>query len=675
MPVVEIKKIIISFIPVFVFYLIYYRYFLSKISFTKYIASFLTGICYALFLLLAGGMISDLIRVINPVVKGFIMAGMIEKTGAVISIYILLRRFPGFTVPEGIVTGMFFGLGFSCVENFFYAGINMPVLYIRMVFSAPLHITTCGIAGFYLGISKLSWSGSKKLSYRMKSFLIPLLFHGMFDASLLKGESYAYLAAPVLILSVVYLEVILARSDSFFSERKLRMMGLNHEEWRLRDRQPRYDRWVKRYTGILKSKPVPFFNWNPGIFRFFLVIMMMVLAGTGMTVYRELSGTYNLVLAKEEAVSVFVLFPISIAVVLIISGAVNPAYFVRSMFSLPIISDVEIIRNGMVVEYLATNDISTGNCFLQTTEPLGSGRTVHLRFKLGHLESGTMSGKVMWENHVIRHDAFGSIVRFESLSAGFYLFYMKYFFLRYWKGAVFLFRLPGFDAIKGLFYKPLVMTENEVFYPAGSVVFREGDSGDKFYLIKKGRIIFFKNTEGENIITVNTATAGEFFGELAALGDNKIRNATAICAENTLLAAASRDNLDMLIANNTDFAMDLIETLTNRVVLSEKIFFESMKEIEQVKQDNEKLTHVAVMLVLLGLGFDPGRRGLDIKIDAKKIMKLIKTMDDITVAQLSSLFIQRQTLLMQGKDPREDSDFISSVTGIFAGISDEEDTD
>ncbi len=671
----EIKKIIISFIPVIAFYLIYYRYFLSKTSVRKYITSFLTGICYALFLLLAGGMISDFMRVVNPVIKGFVMAGFLEKTGAVISIYILLRRFPGFTVPEGVVTGMFFGLGFSFVENFFYAGINMPVLYVRMIFSAPLHITTCGIAGFYLGIAKLSWSGSKKISFRLKSFFIPLVFHGIFDAALMRGGVYAYIAAPVLILSVVYLEVVLARSDSFFSERKLKMMGLNHEEWRLKDRQPRYDRWVKRYTGILKAKPVPFFNWNPGILRFFLVIMMMILAGTGMNIYRELSAMYNLVLAREEAVAVFILFPMSIAIVLIISGAVNPVYFVKSMFSLPIISDVEIVKDGMIVEYLATNDISTGNCFLQTTEPLGAGKNVYLRFKLGHLESGIVTAKVMWENHVIRHDAFGSIVRFDSAGTGFYLFYIRYFFLRYWKGAVFLFRLPGFDAIKGFFYKPLVMTEDEVFFPAGSIVFREGDPGDKFYLIKKGRIIFFKNTEGENIITVNTATAGEFFGELAALGDKKSRNATAICAENTLLAAASRDNLDMLIANNPDFAMDLIETLTNRVVLSEKIFFENMKEIEQVKQDNEKLTHVAVMLVLLGLGFDPGRRGLDIKVDAKKIMKLIKTMDDLTIALLSSLFIKRQNLLLQGKDPREDSDFLDSIGNIFAGISDEEETD
>ncbi len=672
----EIEKIIISFIPVVIFCLIYNRYFLSGGSVTKYITSLLTGICYALFLLLAGSMISDFMFIINPLVRGFIMAGLLEKAGAVIAIFVLLKRFPGFTVSEGIITAMFFGLGFSCVENFFYAlEINNTIIYIRMIFSVPLHITTCGIAGCYMGIAKMSWSPGKRFRFRLKSLFIPLLFHGTFDAALMKGEIYSYLAAPILILSVVFLEIILARSQSFFSEKKLKVMGINFEEWRLKDRQPRYDRWVKRYTGILKSSPAPFFNWNPGVIKFISVIAMIILAGTGMSLYRELSDIYNLILAKEEAVAVFVLFPLCIALVLIISGAINPMFFVKSLLSLPIISDVEIIKDGNVEEYLGTNDISTGNCFLQTTEPLGIGREVALRFKLGDLESGIMTGRVMWENHFIRHDAFGSIIRFDSVNFKFYIYYIKYFLLRYWKGAVFLFRLPGFDAIKGFFYKPLIMTDEEDFFPAGSIVFREGDVGDRFFLIKKGRIIFFKNMDGENIITVNTAVAGEFFGELAALGDHKTRNATAICAEDTLLAVASKDNLDILIANNPDFAMDLIETLTNRVVLSEKVFFESLKELEHEKHEKENLAHVAVMLVLLGLGFDPGRRGLDMNVDAKKIMKLIRHMDDLAAAQLSSLFIKRQTILMDGKDPRYDEDFINSINMIFADISDDDELD
>ncbi|HOP64511.1 MAG TPA: PrsW family glutamic-type intramembrane protease, partial [Spirochaetota bacterium] len=290
------EKFLISFSPVVIFYLIYFRYFSSMgTAVTKYLTALLTGVAYALFLILVSASISEMVYIVNPVMRGFVTAGIIEKAGAIIVIYVLLRKFPEFGIPEGIITGMFFGLGFSCIENFFYAAeLENSIIYIRMIFSVPLHITTCGIAGFYLGIGKLSWSLLNSISFRIKSFIIPLLFHGSFDAALMKGGVYSYISAPVLILSVTLLEVVLARSQSFYPENKLKVMGMNFEEWMCKDRQPRYDRWVKRYTGILKSSPAPFFNWNPGFFRFSFFIIMILLASAGMTIYRNLNQQYNL---------------------------------------------------------------------------------------------------------------------------------------------------------------------------------------------------------------------------------------------------------------------------------------------------------------------------------------------------------------------------------------------
>lgn len=673
-----LEKFIISFIPVLIFYLVYFRYFSSMgTSVTKYLTALLTGIAYALFLILTGALISEMVYAVNPVMRGFVTAGLVEKSGAIIIIYALLRRFPEFGVTEGVITGMFFGLGFSCVENFFYAAdLESSIIYLRMIFSVPLHITTCGIAGFYLGIGKLSWSWWNTIFFRVKSFIIPLLFHGSFDAVLMQGGVYSYISAPILILSVTLLEVVLARSQSFYPEKKLKLMGMNFEEWMCKDRQPRYDRWVKRYTGILKSSPVPFFNWNPGFFRFSIVIMLIILASAGMSIYRVLDEKYRLPLLRGEAVAVFVLFPLCIALVLIISGAVNPMYFVRSLIRLPIISDIDIMKDGAVDEYVVTNDVTHGNCFIQTTEALGLGKSIALRFRIAGIESGIVTGKVIWENHTLRHEPFGSIVRITKRYSGFYIFIVKYNLMRWWKGAVFIFKLPGFDQIKAFFYKPLVISQDEEFYPAGSIIFREGDRGEKFYLVKKGRIIFYKKKEDDEIITVHTSIAGEFFGELAVLGDEKARNATALCATDTVLAVATRDNLDTLLTNNAEFAIDLLETLTNRVILSEKIFFEKIRQLEDVKSDNERLMHISVMLMLIGLGFDPSRRGLDMNVDAKKIRNFVKKMDDLAAAQMADLFITRQTILREGRDPRDDEEFIDKLTRVFSDPSfDEDDPD
>jgi len=144
----------------------------------------------------------------------------------------------------------------------------------------------------------------------------------------------------------------------------------------------------------------------------------------------------------------------------------------------------------------------------------------------------------------------------------------------------------------------------------------------------------------------------------------------------TILAVATRDNLDTLLTNNAEFAIDLLETLTNRVILSEKIFFEKIRQLEEVKSDNERLMHISVMLMLIGLGFDPSRRGLDMNVDAKKIRNFIRKMDDLGAAQMADLFITRQTILRDGRDPRDDSGFLEKLSSIFSDPSlDEDETD
>lgn len=585
----ENYKFLLSFIPVLLYYLVYYRYFSTGKSGIKFLTAFLAGTGFALFLILISGIISALIFKSNPFVRAFAAAGLIEKGGAFIILYALFRNFKGFSVREGIITGMFFALGFACVENIFYV-YDQPgvVLYMRVVFSVPLHITTCGMVGFYLAIAFLCRSRLNRLQYMIKSLLIPLFFHGIFDFLLIKGGPGVYLAAPVLILSAVLLEVMLARSGSIYSKMELQVMGLDFESWRLKDRQPRYDRWVKRYTGILKSSPAPFFAWNPGIIKFTVVFILITSSVAAFPLYSRFGKIFADVIYAEEAIAVFILLPLFLGFVLIISGAVNPMYFIKSLLSLPVISDVELTR-GDVRENLVTNDLTSGNCFLQTTEPIGLQNEIFLSFKLSSLQSGVVKGKVVWENHIGLQDAFGSLVIFTQQYSGFYRFIIKYKFLRLWKGAVFILRLPGFDALKGLFYKPFVLTQEDIYFKRGDTIFREGDRGDRFYMLKKGRVIFFKQKDEDSIITVNTAITGEVFGELAVLGSEHRRSTTAICAEDTIAAVATKENLEILLMNNSEFVFNLLASLTSRVIISEKIFFENIKELELKKQKVKSL--------------------------------------------------------------------------------------
>src|SRR3569623_2042054 len=66
-----------------------------------------------------------------------------------------------------------------------------------------------------------------------------------------------------------------------------------------------------------------------------------------------------------------------------------------------------------------------------------------------------------------------------------------------------------------------------VRYAVGGTVFNTGDPGDSMYVIRKGEVeVFFKDDTGEKIV-LETASEGDFFGELSLL-DSGPRTASVI---------------------------------------------------------------------------------------------------------------------------------------------------
>ena len=68
--------------------------------------------------------------------------------------------------------------------------------------------------------------------------------------------------------------------------------------------------------------------------------------------------------------------------------------------------------------------------------------------------------------------------------------------------------------------------------PGGSVLFREGDTGDAFFIVLDGRAEVRK---GRSDRKVNTLTTGAYFGEMALL-DAAPRSATVVAATDLELA-------------------------------------------------------------------------------------------------------------------------------------------
>jgi putative ABC transport system ATP-binding protein len=98
-------------------------------------------------------------------------------------------------------------------------------------------------------------------------------------------------------------------------------------------------------------------------------------------------------------------------------------------------------------------------------------------------------------------------------------------------------------------------------FAGGEVIFRQGDPGDRFYLIRRGRVQVLRGDEGARLVA--TLGPGEFFGE-AALIEDKPRNATLRAVEDVELFSLTKAQFRTALAASRSFREQLLEVLLQR---------------------------------------------------------------------------------------------------------------
>jgi CRP/FNR family transcriptional regulator, cyclic AMP receptor protein len=68
-------------------------------------------------------------------------------------------------------------------------------------------------------------------------------------------------------------------------------------------------------------------------------------------------------------------------------------------------------------------------------------------------------------------------------------------------------------------------------YRKGQVLFHEGDAGDTFHLLDRGRVAVRVSTPMGDVATLTVLGPGDSFGELALVGDGAVRTATVEALE------------------------------------------------------------------------------------------------------------------------------------------------
>lgn len=130
--------------------------------------------------------------VLKSAFNAFIVAAMTEEYFKRLVVLKLPFRTSYFNEKlDGIVYSVFAHLGFATVENIIYVVFtytNNPFIGLyRGVFSVPAHGVFGITMGYYLSLSRFDTDKKRKAANMRKSFIVPLLLHGIFDFILMAG--------------------------------------------------------------------------------------------------------------------------------------------------------------------------------------------------------------------------------------------------------------------------------------------------------------------------------------------------------------------------------------------------------------------------------------------------------------------------------------------------------
>jgi hypothetical protein len=137
-------------------------------------------------------------------------------------------------------------------------------------------------------------------------------------------------------------------------------------------------------------------------------------------------------------------------------------------------------------------------------------------------------------------------------------------------------RLKGINIFEGLSVSELAaiasVTE-EVDYPAGEIVIKEGESGETMFLIIKGEVSVIKGAgkEGEREIELARIGTGDYFGEMA-LFEDAVRSATIRTAEEARFLILHKQEFTEIVRGYPQIALHICKALSGRIrELHEKI--------------------------------------------------------------------------------------------------------
>ena len=130
--------------------------------------------------------------------------------------------------------------------------------------------------------------------------------------------------------------------------------------------------------------------------------------------------------------------------------------------------------------------------------------------------------------------------------------------------ATLLARVPVFETLEPADLERVARVAVPRAFPAGTVIFREGDESDTCYVVSEGRARAVREHGDGRSISLAHFGPGDIFGELAMFDDER-RSATVETLDELLAVAILGADMRRLIREHPDLAVRLVVSLGRRL--------------------------------------------------------------------------------------------------------------
>lgn len=179
-------------------------------------------------------------------------------------------------------------------------------------------------------------------------------------------------------------------------------------------------------------------------------------------------------------------------------------------------------------------------------------------------------------------------------------------------------------------------------YRKNMILFMEGEKGEAFYYINKGKVKISKASQDGRELIINILGEGDVFAEVTLFSKNPYP-ATAEVIEDSQIGIIRNEELEKLISNNADIALQLIKLLNSKLMSAQR----------KIKNLGLNDTFIRTIQELIKLGQKYGNTvtqgiELDLNLSRQQLAGLVGTSRE-TISRTLSQLKKEKVINIEGK--------------------------